>query len=226
MEFSERYSKNLGALTSEDCALIRRKKACVVGCGGHGGHIIEMLARLGFGCITAVDGDVFNQTNLNRQLLSSESNIGMPKVHAAVDRIKAINSEVLLFPIHTYLDKKNAEYIIEGHDIVFDALDTVEARRVLQTACRQKSIPLIHGAASGWHGQVSTILPGDDSMDKIYPIGAALASDEGNPPFAPPIVAAAQVAESIKLLCGKGQMLRRKLLLIDLLLNNTDIIDL
>lgn len=226
MDFSKRYDRNIGALTWEDCLTINHKRACVIGCGGLGGHIIEMLARLGFGAITAVDGDVFDVTNLNRQLLSLEENIGTPKVHAAVARVRQVNSKVPLFPVNTFFDAHNAAYIIDKHDVVFDALDNISARSTLQRACKLKNIPLIHGAINGWRGQVSTIFPGDDTLDKIYPDGAAKIKDEGNPPFAPPIIAAVQVSEAIKLLCGKGELLRHKLMILDLYNNTSDIINL
>ncbi|MBQ9979884.1 MAG: HesA/MoeB/ThiF family protein [Oscillospiraceae bacterium] len=225
MDLTRRYDRNFGALTREDSVAISSKRACVIGCGGLGGHIIEMLARLGFGAITAVDGDVFDVTNLNRQLLSLEDNIGEHKVHAAVARARQINSKVPLFPVNTFLNAQNAGYIIDKHDVVFDALDNIDARRILQKACKEKNIPLIHGAVNGWRGQVSVIMPGDDSFDKIFPVGAAPIADEGNPPFAPPSVASTQVAEAIKLLCGKGEILRNKLLVMDLYTCTCDIIN-
>ena len=66
-----RYTRNIPALTEAECELLAEKKVCVIGCGGLGGNVLEHLARIGIGMITAVDGDVFDQSNLNRQLLSS-----------------------------------------------------------------------------------------------------------------------------------------------------------
>ena len=78
----ERYIRNLGALTEEECALLRTKTVFVAGCGGLGGYLIEMLLRLGVGTIRAADGDAFEASNLNRQLLSSPSALGKPKAEA------------------------------------------------------------------------------------------------------------------------------------------------
>lgn len=74
-----RYARNIPALSEEDCALLQTKKACIVGCGGLGGHLIELLSRIGIGAIRAVDGDVFEESNLNRQLPSSVDVLGEKK---------------------------------------------------------------------------------------------------------------------------------------------------
>ena len=87
----ERYIRNLGALTEEECAVLRGKTVFVAGCGGLGGYLIEMLLRLGVGEIRAADGDVFEASNLNRQLLSSPSTLGSGKAAAAAARAKEIN---------------------------------------------------------------------------------------------------------------------------------------
>ena len=82
----ERYIRNLGALTEQECARLRTKTVFVAGCGGLGGYLIEMLLRLGVGAIRAADGDVFEASNLNRQLLSSTRNLGRSKAAAAANR--------------------------------------------------------------------------------------------------------------------------------------------
>ena len=101
-QFENRYQRNMNTFTPEENRRMKDFKICVIGCGGLGGHIIEMLARLGVGQITAVDGDVFDETNLNRQLLSKESLIGKEKALAAEDRIREVNSEVRVNPVVAY----------------------------------------------------------------------------------------------------------------------------
>ena len=90
----ERYIRNLGALTEEECAVLRGKTVFVAGCGGLGGYLIEMLLRLGVGEIRAADGDAFEASNLNRQLLSSPSALGQSKAEAAAMRAELVNPDV------------------------------------------------------------------------------------------------------------------------------------
>ena len=90
----ERYVRNLGALTEQECTLLGTKTVFVAGCGGLGGYLIEMLLRLGIGTIRAADGDVFEVSNLNRQLLSSPSSLGQSKAEAAASRAALVNPDV------------------------------------------------------------------------------------------------------------------------------------
>lgn len=213
------------ALSVEENNKLREFSVCVVGCGGLGGYIIEMLARLGIGRITLVDSDTFDESNLNRQLLSNESLIGFSKVKAAKERINKINSEVLVNYVEKEITEKNCNDIISNHHIVVDALDNISSRLVLQYECEKLSIPLVHGAISGWYGQVSTILPGDKTLDLLYK-DKVVENKLGNPSFTPPIVASIQVSEVIKVLLNKCNILRNKLLMIDLLNNDFNIIEL
>ncbi|MDD3538936.1 MAG: ThiF family adenylyltransferase, partial [Atribacterota bacterium] len=89
-----RYHRNYHTISFTEQIKLLHSKVAVVGCGGLGGNIIEMLARLGIGSITAIDGDIFKESNLNRQLLSSEKNMGKGKAETAVSRIKDINSSI------------------------------------------------------------------------------------------------------------------------------------
>ena len=140
-EMEARYGRNIPALTEGECALLRTKKVAVIGCGGLGGYLIELLARVGIGSITAVDGDVFEPSNLNRQLLSEMSLLGTNKAKAAGDRVARINPEVEVRVVEAFLDEYNAAGLIAGCDAVLDALDNVDARKALSHACEQAGIP-------------------------------------------------------------------------------------
>ena len=222
---NDRYNRNMNTLSPEENNRLKDFKVCVIGCGGLGGYIIELLGRLGIGTITAVDGDVFDITNLNRQILSSENLIGESKSTAAKQRMAMVNSEVKLNPIHDFVTEENCDEIIKGHDIVVDALDNMTSRRLLEEHCEKLNIPMIHGAIAGWYGQVSTIMPGDRTLEKIYPEGANKGAEVelGNPSFTPALVASIQVAEVIKVLFHKGNILSNKLLTIDLLSHEYDV---
>lgn len=214
-----RYDRNFQTFSEEEMHIIRQKKVCVIGCGGLGGYIIELLARVGIGGLTAIDGDVFEASNLNRQILSQEKNLGKVKAEAAKERVEAINSEVKVNVVHTFLNKENADELIAGHDLVVDALDNVVARKVLEKACCHEGIPLIHGAIGGWYGQVAVIYPGDELLAKLYPEDVHHGAEKslGNPAFTPSLVASVQVCESLKVLLNKKEAMKNQLLTIDLL---------
>ena len=112
-----RYLRNVPALTREECALLRTKKIAVIGCGGLGGHLIDLLARLGIGSILAVDGDIFDASNLNRQLLSQVSLLGTEKARAAADRVRMVNPDVKVRSETVFLDESNALSLITGCDM-------------------------------------------------------------------------------------------------------------
>ena len=198
----ERYIRNLGALTERECAVLRTKTVFVAGCGGLGGYLIEMLLRLGVGTIRAADGDAFEASNLNRQLLSSPSSLGKPKAEAAAERAALVNPDVRFVPIPQFVTEENAAELIRGCDAVLDALDTIQARRILAHACAEERIPLIHGAICGWSAQAAVVMPGDDLIDRIYPEGASLGS-KTSLSFTPPFCAAMQVALCTRLLVGR-----------------------
>lgn len=198
----ERYIRNLGALTEQECAQLRMKTVFVAGCGGLGGYLIEMLLRLGVGAIRAADGDVFEASNLNRQLLSSTHNLGRSKAAAAANRAAEVNPDVRFTAIPEFLTEENAAELIQGCDAVLDALDNIPARRILARACAEAGIPLIHGAICGWTAQAAVIMPGDDLIDRIYPEGVSLCS-KASLSFTPPFCAALQTALCTRLLVGR-----------------------
>ena len=225
---NDRYNRNMNTLSVEENERLRSFKACVVGCGGLGGYVIELLGRLGVGSITAVDGDVFEVTNLNRQLLSSEELLGKSKAFEAQERMRKVNSDVTVHPIRDFVTEGNCDEIIKGHDIVVDALDNMTTRRLLERHCETQNIPLIHGAIAGWYGQVSAIMPGDRTLQKIYPSDESKGAETelGNPSFSPAMIASIEVAEAVKVLLGRGELLRNKLLTVDLLNQEYEIFDL
>ena len=198
----ERYIRNLGALTEQECAALRTKTVFVAGCGGLGGYLIEMLLRLGVGTIRAADGDVFEASNLNRQLLSSPRFLGRAKAEAAAARAAEVNPEVRFTAIPQFVTEENAAGLIRGCDAVLDALDNIRARRILAQACSQEGIPMIHGAICGWSAQAAVVMPGDDLIDRIYPEGSSLRS-KASLSFTPPFCAALQTALCARLLAGR-----------------------
>ena len=197
-----RYQRNVPALSGAECALLRAKKAAVIGCGGLGGHLIELLARIGIGSIRAVDGDVFDETNLNRQLLSEVPLIGTGKAEAAAKRVERINPDVSVEAVHGFLTEENAAELIAGCDVVLDALDNIPARKALARACAEAGIPYVYGAIQGWVAQAAVSLPGDGLLDILYPEGTAI-RDKSVLSFTPAFCASVQAALCVKLLTGR-----------------------
>ncbi len=223
-----RYSRNILTLSKEENDSLRNKKVCVIGCGGLGGYIIEMLGRIGVGTMVCVDGDIFEESNLNRQLYSDINNLGKNKAVQASNRMKKINPDITIIPIKENFSKNNYKTILDGCHVAIDALDNIKSRLFLQNSCEELNIALVHGAIAGWYGQVSTILPGDKTLDIIYSNckDAKLENPLGNPSFTPATVASLEVSETIKILIQRGQLLRKKLLYINLLDNSFEIIKL
>lgn len=224
-----RYIRNMKALSLEDMKKLSASKVCVVGCGGLGGYVIEMLARIGIGFITAIDGDTFDETNLNRQLVSHIDNIGLSKAKETKKRVDLINPNIVLNPICTMIDEKNALLLLKNHDVIIDALDNITTRKIVQSASSKLNIPMVHGAIAGFYGQVSTIYPDDNIFDYLYPdsdrSNKGIEEELGNPSFSPPLVASIQVAEVIKILINRGNLLRKKVLFIDILNNSFDLVE-
>ena len=201
------------------------KRAAVIGCGGLGGYAIEMLARAGVGHIRVCDGDVFDETNLNRQLLCTENVLGKSKAKVAAERINAINSEAKAEPFSCNITEENASEILEDCDVVIDALDSVCGKMMLQEICRLYDIPMVHGAIGGWFGQITTIFPGNDTLSLIYGEGAEVSQELGNPSFSPAVIASIQASEAIKVLLESENVLMRKLLFVDLMTNDFQIVE-
>lgn len=141
----------------------------------------------------------------------------------AAERIQHINSSIHTKTYSQLIDSSNALEIIQGVQVVVDALDNISTRFILEKACRQIKIPLIHGAVNGFNGQVSTIFPEDKGFEVIYgsPQGDNRQSNIGRfkvsvPSVTPSLIASYQVAEVIKVLLNRGKPLRNKLLLINL----------
>jgi len=221
-----RYSRNKNLMSDDEIILLSQKKVCVLGLGGLGGYIVEMLSRIGVGSLTLVDGDVFDETNLNRQLFSSMNNLGNSKALEAEKRVKGINPLTKVIPVYEFVDSSNAMKIIANHDVIVDALDSIDLRKSIARACTELNLPLVHGAIAGWYGQVATIYPNDTTLDILYPkdIKRGIEKELGNPSFTPALVASIQVSEVIKLLLNRGDLLRNSFMMIDLYTNDIEVI--
>lgn len=212
----ERYIRNLGPLTEEECLLLRQRRVFLAGCGGLGGYLLEHLLRAGVGAITVCDGDTIVPSNLNRQLLADMESLGRSKTEAACARAALVNPEAAVEARPVFLTADNALGLIAGHDLALDALDSPAARRILASACRQAGIPLVHGAIRGWYAQAAVILPDSGMMEQLYPADAPAAPDQGSLSPTVGLCAAIQAGEAVKLLCDRPSPLAGRLLWVDL----------
>jgi molybdopterin/thiamine biosynthesis adenylyltransferase len=215
-----RYQRNRRMISTQQQLQLFRSKVVVVGSGGLGGYILEQLARLGVGRLVAIDPDIFEENNLNRQLLSSPRHLGRSKVELAAERVTEINPAVTLEPLKAEYSRANGTELLSGADCVADATDNVQVRLDLEEVCAGLDIPLVHGAIAGWYGHVATVYPGDKSISKIYRHwngGKGVEQQLGNPSFTPAVAASLEVAEVCKVLLGQGALLRYRQLSFNLL---------
>lgn len=197
-----RYMRNIPALTEQECLALRRKRVLVVGCGGLGGHILDQLARIGVGHIRVVDGDVFEATNLNRQLLSLVPLMGVRKAKAAAQHVNRVNPEITVEAVEEFLTEANVSGLIADCDAVLDALDNIPSRKLLASACEKAGIPYIYGAIQGWVAQAAVSLPGDGLINTLYPEDIVI-RDKSVLSFTPALCASLQTSLCVKLLVGR-----------------------
>jgi len=223
---ADRYDRNKSSISASDQDKLRTFCVAVIGLGGLGGYIAEELARIGVGKLILIDGDVFDETNLNRQLLANETTLGRSKAEVACERIALINPLVETRCVGQRLTPQNAYALLDGARLVMDAVDNIPTRRLIQDVCEVMGLPMVHGAISGWYGQVAFIFPKDRLFDILYPGEAPKGIETllGNPSFTPALVASMQVAEAVKWMLDKGELLRNRVLHIDLLTHDYQII--
>lgn len=212
-----RYERSMGVFGLSGQMKILGSRVAVVGCGGLGGWIIEILARAGVGEIVMIDGDLFDESNLNRQLFSNESNMGMGKAEAAALRVRSINSAVSALPRNVFIDEANCRELISGCDAVADALDNNRARRLVYSCCRGLGIPFIHGAVGGYFGQAGVMTCGSYPFWEESGVpDKGMEREAGCPPFTPAFIASIEAAETLKVLTASDKIIKDVLLCFDL----------
>jgi len=200
---------------------LRKAKVCVVGVGGIGNPVVTQLTAMGIGKLKIVDRDIIEISNLHRQHLYTENDIGKVKVEAAKERLEQINSNVEIEALPNSVTKYTAENIVKGFDIVVDALDSIDARYALNDACIKLNIPLIYAGALGMLGSICTIIPNKSACLRcIFPaldeVDMPTCSTEGVHPSILYLVGGIQVSEVVKIIVGDKPTLENKLLYIDL----------
>jgi molybdopterin-synthase adenylyltransferase len=218
----ERYLRNMNTFSLKDQMLLLQSRVCIVGLGGLGGTVSEILARLGVGSMTVVDGDRFDESNLNRQILCSEHNLSQTKTASAVEKILTINSSIFIQDHSEIMRADNAARLLENTDIAIDCLDNIQTRFILEKAAKDAGIPLVSAAVAGLSGQVLAIFPDDIGLERVYgpqdthSATRGVETTLGNLGFTVSLVASLECAEVVKILLKKDTDLRNQLLIIDL----------
>src|SRR5215208_188590 len=200
---------------------IRNAHISVIGVGGIGNPVVTQLTAMGIGKLKIVDRDVIEISNLHRQHLYTDDDIGKVKVEAALERLRKLNPQVEIEAVPTSVTTYTAENLVKGSDIVIDALDSIEARYALNDACIKQNIPFIYAGALGMLGSVCTILPNKTACLRcIFPEleedEMPTCSTEGVHPSILYLVSGIQVSEAVKLITGQQPTLANTLLYIDL----------
>lgn len=194
---------------------LKGSRALVAGCGGLGSPIATYLAVAGVGSLVIADMDVVDLSNLNRQILHWDSNLGEDKVKSAYGKLTQINPSIEIVPFNGRIDEGNVLGLTRGCDIILDAMDNFETRYLLNRASLYHKIPMIFGSIWGMEGRVTTLVPGrTPCLQCIFP---AAPPKEVFPALGatPGVIGTLQVTEAIKVLLGLGKPLEGRLLIYD-----------
>ncbi|MBI5859175.1 MAG: ThiF family adenylyltransferase [Nitrosarchaeum sp.] len=200
---------------------LKNSKICVVGVGGLGNPITSRLAAMGVGTLRIVDRDVIELSNLHRQTMFDESDVGQVKVEVAAKKLQKLNPDCKIEALAISVNDYTALEVVEGCNVVIDALDSVNARYALNKACVKFGIPFVTGAAVGVSGQIFTILPKESAcyycmFPELNEDTMPTCSIEGVHPSILSIVGGIEVSEAVKIIIGKKPSLSQRILHIDL----------
>ena len=219
----DRYSRQvmLEQIGYQGQLKLKQAKVCVVGVGGLGNPITARLVAMGVGKLRIVDRDVIELSNLHRQTMFNEDDVGQVKVETAAKKLRKLNPEVIIEELPVSINDFTAIDVVDGCDVVIDALDSVNARYSLNKACVEKKIPFVTGGAVGVTGQSFTILPTESACYHcLFPAldedSMPTCSIEGVHPSILSIIAGVEVSEAVKIITGKKPSLTEKLLHVDL----------
>lgn len=227
----ERYQRQimLPEIGTEGQRLLQKARVLIVGVGGLGSPIALYLTGAGVGTIGLIDADTVSISNLQRQVLYTEKEVGQSKVACAERRLKALNSEVNFETYHCMLTKENAEEIIKKYDIVADGTDNFATRYIISDVCERLKKPYVYGAIRATEGQVSVLCKGRATYKTL--MGGEILADMPNPDKSvvgttPAVIGSMEANQIVQLICGYGSPLIDRLYTIDLRTLDSFIIDL
>lgn len=212
----ERYSRQIQIpeVNIDGQNKLEKSKVLIVGAGGLGAPVSVYLTEAGIGSITLIDFDVVNISNLNRQFLYNENDIGKTKIEVATKYLKTLNKNIDIRGINEKITSENAESILKDYDLIIDCLDNFKTRYIINRYAWKLKTPVFHAGVSNFFGQITIIIPDStpclecvfpDVQDVISPVFGYLAG----------IVGAMLVSEVVKYLLNLKPLLVNKLLLYD-----------
>lgn len=211
----ERYGRQILSFGEEGQERLKRAHIVVAGVGGLGSPAAIYLAVAGVGRLTLIDHDTVESTNLNRQILHGDADQGRPKVESGVDTLRALNPLIQIEARRMTITDENVARLIGTADGIVDAMDNYSVRFMLNRVAHERGIALFHGAVQGFHGQVTTCVPGRGPClaclfprvppKEVFPVVGVT----------PGVIGCIQATEVIKYLTGEGELLTDRLLLWD-----------
>ncbi len=230
-EESIQYSRQiqLKEVGNKGQELLKASKVLVVGAGGLGCPVLIHLTTCGVGNITIIDDDLVSLSNLPRQTLYDHSSIGKPKTEQAIKKLKSLNPSNSIKGINAKLNASNASEIIKNVELVIDCTDNLSARYLINDACVLHNKPFIYGGVFKHEGQIAVFnYKGSATYRCLFEkqtLETTNCENSGVMGFLPTIIGAYQANEALKVLVGYGQVLKNKLLIINSLNVQTNIIE-
>lgn len=218
-----RYSRQITIkeFTEEGQKKLLASKVLVIGAGGLGSPVLMYLAAAGIGTIGIMDSDAVDISNLQRQIIHTDSSVGKDKTESAKSAILALNPEVLVNIYNEFADSCNLEKIIEEYDIVLDCTDNFEAKFLISDACVNVQKPMVHAAVAHFQGQLMTYVPGLGPCYRCVfeepPVPGAVKTPKevGVLGAMVGVIGSLQALECIKYLSGTGELLTGFMLCVD-----------
>ncbi len=211
-----RYKSQEPIIGKEGQGLLRKSTVALIGIGALGTVVTELLARAGIGRLVLIDRDIIDISNLRRQSLFAESDIGKPKADVAKEKIRKINSGIVIDAKAMNLNSKNVDKI--NADVLVDCADNIETKFLLNDYAIKKGIPLVHGAVAGSIGQLFNVIPNSTCLRCLFKESELKCNSEGILNSASHLVATMQANEVLKILLGEDY--EKCFIRIDLLKNN------
>ena len=213
----ERHDRQImiGEIGREGQEKLKRSRVVIAGTGGLGSPIAIYLVAAGIGMIRIIDHDQVVLSNLNRQILHWEEDIGEKKVDSARTKLRKLNSAVEIEAIPETITESNVSTLMDGCEVIVDAMDNLPTRYILNQCAIEKNIPFFHGAVTGFEGRAMTILPGRTACLRCMYRGPVPQEKFPVVGVAPAVIGVIQATEVIKYLLGIGKLLTNRLLIYD-----------
>ena len=216
----ERYDRQImiWGVGKEGQEKLKQAKVFIAGAGGLGSPVSMYLAAAGIGTIRIVDCDKVELSNLNRQILHWDENIGRTKADSAAEKLNKLNPWIKIEAIAEVITEANVSQLVSGFDLIVDAMDNMPTRYLINRVALAMDIPLFHGAVSGFEGRAMTIIPGKTACLGCVYRGRTTPSEKfpviG---ITPAVIGCIQATEVIKHILGLGKLLTDRLLIYDAL---------